>query len=375
MIDVYSRQTVVKRLPTFIDRTDGIQLYTKSNLYPQIIEVVRDESPTGISCVHALANFIKGAGFEDPAFGELVVNDKGDTMNDILAKLAKDAATYKSEFAVHITVNMLGQFNGIEVWPFRDFRLGLPDEDGETRKVKFNSNWERDPYKEVDNVKRIYTYPMFNPNQEEIQEALEMMGVSYPGQVLYPDEYPLATFDSVLDQMQTQEEIGVFRLGSIQNGLQAGSIFTYPGKFEDETERLKFKQKMNEHKGGRGANSIMVIEDPDGTRKASDLVTNLSIQNLDSIHQFISKDSKDQIVEAFAMPKSILGILPESGMFNRQDVLDSFEYYNNSTEEYRNSISSKFKKIFANWHVPVSGNFKIKPRAYGATSTVAQPTV
>lgn len=364
MIEVYKNQTLIKRLPTFIDRTDGIQLYTKSNLYPQIVEVIRDESPTTKACVNALANFIKGNGFEDPAFAELVVNDKGDTMNDILAKLAKDAATYSCNFSIHLTVNMLGQYNGMEVWPFRDFRLGLQDEDGEVREVKFNSNWERDPYKEVDNVKRIYTYPRFNPDPEVIKEGLDLMGVEYPGQVLYPDEYPLATHDSVLDQGQTQEEIGVFRLGSIQNGLQAGSIFSYPGKFEDETQRQAFKRKLNEHKGGRGANSIMVVEDPDGTRKASDLVTSLSIQNLDTIHQYISKDSKDQIVEAFAMPKSILGILPDSGMFNKQDVMDSYEYYNIYTQEYRNSVSATFKKIFSNWHQPVNGNFKIKARSY-----------
>jgi hypothetical protein len=69
-------------------------------------------------------------------------------------------------------------------------------------------------------------------------------------------------------------------------------------------------------------------------------------------------------MEAFAMPKGILGVLPESGMFNQQQLADEYTYYNTITRDYRADISEAFKKIFANWHTPVQSEFRIKELQY-----------
>ena len=252
------------------------------------------------------------------------------------------------------------------------WRFGLPDENGDIHDYKYNSNWERDPYKELSNAKNIIEYDKFNPDPEAIKEEINEHGLSYKGQVFYftplEDQYPLATFDSVLDQGQTQEEIGLFRLSSIQNGLNATNIFSYPGKFEDKQKEQDFIESISQFKGGAGAGSTIVIEDESGTRKAQDLVTPLSLQNNDKIHEFISKDDKNAIMEAFAMPKGILGVLPEAGMFNQENLQQEYIYYNSITRDYRTDISDAFKKIFSNWHKPVTSEFKIKELTYGQAS-------
>ncbi len=376
MIEYVRYDPDVKRLRTFVDLTDDIQWYTRNNLYPQIVESVRDRSYTIKSACEELGNFINGEGFADSSFADLVVNSKGQTSNDILSLLKVDAATYSGGFVVHLGVNMLGEYNNLSVWPLSNFRFGLPDDNGDVHDYKFNSNWEQDPYKEVNKAKRIFTYPKFNPNSEAIKEAIEEMGMTYPGQVLYfsplEDQYPLATFDSVLDQGQTQEEIGIFRLASIQNGLNATAIFSYPGKFENKQKEDEFKASINQFRGAEGAQSTIVIEDESGLRKAQDLVTPLTLPNNDKIHEFISKDDKNAIMEAFAQPKGILGVLPESGMFNQQQMQEDYIYYNTKTRKYRRQVTSVFKKIFANWHQPVSGNFEIKELTYGTPVTTVQ---
>lgn len=380
MIEVVRYDPDIKRLRTFIDRTDGIQWYTRNNLYPQIVEAVRDRSYTIKSACDRLSKFLRGEGFEDKALADLVVNSKGQNMNNVLKALVNDAATYSGSYVAHLGVNLLGEYNNLSIWPLAYWRLGLPDENGDVHDLKYNSNWEQDPYKEISNAKNIIEYPKFNPDPEVIKAEIEewnSKGLDYPGQVFYfsplEDQYPLATFDSVLDQGQTQEEIGIFRLASIQNGMNAGSIFSYPGEFTDTTKERDFKESLNEYKGGKGANSIIVIEDPSGLKKAQDLITPLTIQNADKIHEFISRDDKNAIMEAFAMPKEILGVLPESGMFNQQQLVDSYYYYNTITRDYRQDISDGLRKIFANWYQPVSENFKIKELQYlqGATT----PTV
>jgi len=362
----------VKRLRTFVDRTEGIQWYTRNNLYPQIVEAVRDRSYTIKSACDRLSKFLRGEGFEDKSLADLVVNSKGLTLNNILKQVAIDGASFSGSFVVHLGVNMNGQYNNISVWPLQYWRFGLPDENGDIHDYKYNSNWERDPYKELSNAKKIIEYPKFNPDPEFIKEQIEEYGIEYPGQVFYftplEDQYPLATFDSVLDQGQTQEEIGLFRLSSIQNGLNATNIFSYPGKFEDKQKEQDFIESISQFKGGAGAGSTIVIEDESGTRKAQDLVTPLSLQNNDKIHEFISKDDKNAIMEAFAMPKGILGVLPEAGMFNQENLQQEYIYYNSITRDYRTDISDAFKKIFSNWHKPVTSEFKIKELTYGQAS-------
>jgi hypothetical protein len=157
--------------------------------------------------------------------------------------------------------------------------------------------------------------------------------------------------------------------------MNAGSIFSYPGKFEDANKENQFKDSLNQYKGGKGANSIIVIEDESGLRKAQDLITPLTIQNADKIHEFISRDDKNAIMEAFAMPKEILGVLPESGMFNQQQLVDSYYYYNTITRDYRLDISDSLKKVFSNWFTPVEANFKIKELEYvkGSVAVEGQP--
>jgi len=184
----------------------------------------------------------------------------------------------------------------------------------------------------------------------------------------------MATFDSVLDQGQTQEEIGIFRLSSIQNGLNAANIFSYPGKFENEKKAFEFKQSLNEFKGGHGAGSTLVIEDESGLKKAEDLITPLTLQNNDKIHEFISRDDKNAIMEAFAMPKGILGVLPETGMFNQQQLEEEYYYYNSITRDMRTDISAAFKKIFSNWHQPIKSDFKIKELVYKKQTTSVTAT-
>lgn len=374
----------IKRLRTFIDRTEGIQWYTRNNLYPQIVESVRDRSYTIKSACDRKVKFLRGEGFEDPALADIIVNSKGNKLSQILKFLTIDAATYSGSFVAHLGVNLLGQYTDISIWPLRYWRFGLPDFNGDVHDYKYNSNWEQDPYKEVDNSKKIFTYPKFNPDPEAIKEQISEWGIeNYPGQVLYftsiEDEYPLASFDSVLDQGQTQEEIGIFRLASIQNGLNAGSIFSYPGKFENKEKENQFKEELNEYKGGQGANSIIVIEDESGQRKAQDLITPLTLPNNDKIHEFISRDDKNAIMEAFAMPKGILGVLPETGMFNQQQLEEEYMYYNSITRDERDDISKAFQNIFANWKTPIQSDFKIKELKYikGAemqsTTTGEQP--
>jgi hypothetical protein len=363
-----------ERIPIFIDRTQGIQAWDSDNLYPQRADQVRKNSRTTKIAVKRLAGFLAGQGFADPALASLIVNSRGETLNDILDQISQDAAQFEDSYALHFKYNLNYQIAEISVVSLLHTRFGLPDEDGIHFDIKVNNNWERNPQKNLHQYWNIYEYPVFNPDPEVVKQQIEYYGVDdYPGQVLFftvkPGVYPEATFDAVFDQAQTQAELGIFDLNAVQQGFTATTIFKYPGTFEDEADEREFTKGLAPNKGSAGANSIIVVEDPNGVHRGQGtLVESLQLPNVDRIHENTEKTVKHAIRENFSMPAEILGMMPESGMFNKEQMNDAFIYYNDVVQTSRDRISRQFKKIMQYWKQPMQSDCIIKPKVYGTTS-------
>lgn len=375
MVYNLQREPLLKRLPTVIDRTYEVQAYDVDNLYPQRAEEVKNRSYTLKSAVERLAEFIDGEGFEDFNLATLILNSEGQTANEVLDIIAQDKACFNG-IALHIKYNLNYKISEVTPIEFMFCRLGIPDENGHVHEIKYNTNWERDFAKTENNLFEIYTYPVFNPNPEVVKEQIAEYGFeNYPGQILYwtpkPGIYPKAPFDPVFDNAQAQSEIGVFELASIQNGFTATTIFKYPGQFESDEKRREFKKKLDMHKGAKGAKSTIVVENPSG--EELDLVETIQMQNTDRMFEFTSKNVKNAIRECLSMPAEILGQLPETGMFNQQQIQDAYTYVNAITRGHRNQIERIFQKILAHWKTPLQiKTTRIKPQAYFDQAT-AQP--
>lgn len=367
------KEPYIKRIPTVVDRTYGVQNYDLDNLYPQRADEIRNESFTLKSAIDRITDFIKGQGFEDPLLANLVFNSEGHTGNELLDMIAQDKAPFVG-IALHFKYNLNYRIAEITPLNWQFCRLGLPDDRGNVWDIKYNTNWERDPYKHLTNIIQVESYPIFNPDPNVVREEMEEHGWEcYPGQILYwtpkPGVYPKARFDAVMDNAQTQAEIGVFQISALQNGFTASKIFKYPGTFENDKERQDIKDKLNPHKGSRGANSLIVVETPDGQEKQS-LVEDIQLTNTDKMYEFTSKDARNAIRESMGMPAELLGQLPESGMFNQQQMQDSYTYANTMTQGDRDQLERIFKKIMLYWKDSVVfTSFKIKTLVYGATAS------
>ena len=377
MVYSFERQVYQKRLPTVIDRTWGIQAYDVDNLYPQRADEVRKRSYTTKSAVERLAEFIDGEGFEDNVLANLIVNSEGMTANDVLDFIAQDKAPFCG-FALHFTYNLNYKISQITPIDFMFCRFGLPDRFGNVCDIKYNNNWEMDYNKVIDRLFQIDEYPVFNPDPNVVKAQIQQYGFDkYPGQILLwtpkPGIYPAASFDPVFDNAQTQSEIGVYELYAVQNDFGIEKIFKYPGTFEDEDKKREFKRRLDAHKGPKGAKSTMVVENPTG--QELNLIESIQMQNTDKMFEFTSKNVKNAIRESMAVPAPIIGQLPENGMFNQEQIKDSYTYFNALTRGHRNQIERVFKKIMAYWKDPIQiTSFRIKPQAYGDDATGGQST-
>lgn len=377
MIYSSQRDVLIKRLPTIIDRVYNIQSYDLDNLYPQRLDEIRKRSFTLRSRIERTAEFIDGEGFEDQILAEHIFNCEDQTGNDILEAIAKDKASFG--FALHFKYNPF-TYRIMEITPveFMFCRLGLPDENGNVCEIAYCRNWERDPYKEIEFTINIDYYPVFNPNPDVVREQINQHGFDcYPGQILFwtpkMGVYPEASFDAVADNAQTQGEIGTYQLATIQNDFGIEKIFKYPGTFETDQQKKDFKKGLEPNLGAKGAKSTIVVEVPNGSdMPAGGLIESIQMQNTDKMYEFTSKDVRNAIREDGAVPAAVLGQLPDTGMFNQEQITDSFNYFNSITRNHRNQISRVFKRIMKYWKEPLPiTSFKITPQSYGDTPVQA----
>ena len=368
MIYGYKYEPIRERVPKWIDRRFHIQGYGEDNLYPQRTLIARDGSKTAKTCCDRYGEFLNGEGFTDPRLASLVLNKKGHTGNDLLDHVAKSLATHNG-FFVHVGYNLNYKASSFKVVNFEYNRFDIPDDDGEFFLIKYCNNWENNPWKNPRSYMEIVPYPVFNPDPVVVKEQIEQAGgiLNYTGQMFYwvpeEDQYPKSTFDVVMDQAQTQQEIAIFDLAMEQNGFKAGHAMLYPSKFESKKEEQEFKDGINDFTG-RGAGGVLILENPDGNLKANEMIAPLQMQNTDSLHVNVDKRSKNDIREAFGMPAEIIGQLPESGMFNTQQMTEAYTYYNSLTRNGRNIISRQLKKLFSAWYAPVTEDFSIIPQSY-----------
>lgn len=375
MIYGYKYEPLLIRVPTWIDRRYQIQGFDADNLYPQRAKEAKNRSYTANIACNRYGEFLNGEGFTDQKLALTVLNRKGHTANDFLDHIC-NSAKWANGFFIHVGYNLNYKINSVKVLDFEFNRFGLPDEEGYFSIIKYSTNWERNPNKNINPGIEICDYPVFNPDPNVVKEQIEAAGgiLNYKGQIFYwtPEEgqYPKATFDTVLDQAQTQAEIGIFDLAMEQNGFKAAHVMGYPGKFETLQEEQRFKDGINSFTG-QGSGGVLVIENPDGTLKMSDMITSLQMQNTGDLHVSVDKRVRDAIRVAFGMPAEIIGEMPESGMFNQQQMQDAYVYYNSITRSMRNIISRQVKRILDNWYVPITDDFSIIEQKYSVGVTVA----
>lgn len=373
-MNIVRQDAYTKRNPIYIDRTVGIQAWGSDNLYPQRADQTRKKSFTTKIAVKRLAGFLSGRGFTDPLLGNMVVNSEGQTWNDVLRLMAKSAAMIEGSYVLHLKHNLLGQISEIIPVSIENARFGMPDQDGDVFDIKICNNWEQDPYKNVNLVRQVYEYPIFNLDPEVVKSQIAEYGTdAYPGQMLFktptPNIYSDATFDAVMDHAETQGAIGRYNYKAVKNGFTGTTIVKSPGKFNSKEERQEFQRDLNTMKGEENANAIIVVENENGAMDdAKKFVEHLTPPNTDKMYEVTERVTKNSIRENFSFPMEILGATPESGMFNKESIAESFAYVNAFTEEDRDDISSQVAKIMRNFVRPVTmGDWSITPQSYGTT--------
>jgi len=326
------------------DFSKQVLQYGLYNNYPQLINALYQRSGTASVCVDIFASFIYGEGFQNPDLGEARINNKGETFNDLLRKVAKSIATFRGA-ALHFNFNMLNEVTTIHGLEFEWCRLGLPSPDLWSDYVAYWDDWDNQSARHDRSQADIEYFPRFNI--DNVESEIEEAGFSkHPGQVLYFGldgfGYPRSSFDSVLEDVETNSRIKNFKRNTVKNGFAASALIEYPGKFESEEERLAFLRNANSMTGDESAGSVKVVEN----QYAGELPFKIHIlqpANVDKQFEITEKTVKANIIENYNIPKPL--ITGSEQVFSQDQIRESYVIYNEITRPIRQAVSSMFMKF------------------------------
>ena len=351
----------------------GVLGYDIDNHYPQrVIDIVND-SGTATTALKTFTKFVSGAGTKNEDFGKVKINKNGLTVNRLIRKIAESKGKFNG-VALHFNYNGLGQKTEVNFIPFEYNRLTLEEGDYPDR-VAIYDDWNNRKNKNIkkDKVEYIHKY---NPKEvlDQVQQEEGEKDVdkweSFKGQVWYytPNGgYPLAPFDSVLEDMQTEAQTKRFKNSTATNNFLASHI-VITGKEEDEegnplAEGEGIGATLSEFTGGDGAAGLIHIE-----KEFEDeffQLEKLDHQDYDGLYQFTEESSRDSILRNFLIPPTLL-IQTAGKLGTSREIADAASYYNDITEDDRKMIAEILKEAFTGFVFDVnpSGDYSIKPLEY-----------
>ena len=358
-------KSTAQKVTQRIDVIDNIGFFVKKydfdNKYPQRVTDIVNDSGTAKTCLKLYEKFVFGGGLKDTDFYKSKINSKGETTDKFVRKLVKDFGKFGG-VAIHVNYNGLYQKREVSLIPFEFCRL-VPEGDERYGMIEVYDDWGMTKHKKFDKTDIVYINP-YNPANVE-QEVEDAGGwENYKGQIYYSpmNEYPLAPFDAVLEDMLTEGQLKKFKHSTATDNFLASHLLVM-GKTESDEDAELFDENMRAFQGGEGAGRIMVIE-RESNEEAIEL-KKLDIQNYDGLYEYTENSSRDAIIKMFLIPPVLL-LRVQGSLGTSKEISDAFDYYNGITSDDRLVVEEILTEIFSNFYYNIcpSNDYSILPLKY-----------
>ena len=355
---------VEKRITAVDNKSLGIINYDFDNLYPQRINDIVNNSGTAVTCLRMYSKYAMGGGAKDETFYKAKVNSKGLTVDKLIRKMTYSKGKYQS-IVLHVNYNGLLQITEASFVPFEYCRLVPQDDVDNAGKIAVYDDWGKVKKKSIDK-KKVDFINIYNPSNV-LQEVEEAGGwENYKGQMLYwtPDglEYPLAPYDSVLEDMMTEGQLKFFKNNTASKNFLASHLLIV-GKSESEEDAEEFDENLRMFQGGDGAGTLLVLERENNDEQIE--LKKVDIQNYDKLYEYTENSSRDSIIKNFLIPPVLL-LRTAGSLGTSKEISDASDHYNTITYDDRLVIEEILKEIFSKFYYNIcpSNDYSILPLKY-----------
>ena len=355
-----------------VDKRNECFNFGKDNAFPSLVEALINISVTAKTCVDRVSKAIYGGSFGEQ--GDVIVNSKGQTLNEVLRIASREYAKHNNVF---IQIGYDGNFDykSIVVIPVTYSRVGKDDDKGYSGKFLIYDNWDKTKGKKIQG-NQFTVINRFSKNKEIVEKQIENLESlsEYNGQIIHIKKddafvYSLTDLNPVLSECLLEGNSQTFRSRGAEKGfLNTKLLSTQP--FASDTERRIFKKELNEVRGANNSSEVIVME---ASQQTDDLSKQIKIEDLsspynDKLFEYSDTQAEKNICKAYSVPLMLVNpsdssLFGNSGESLREAKKQLFE----SREEDRNQLEEIFAYIMKNFTEPVTGLEIINP--YEETKT------
>lgn len=340
---------IPERLTVKVNKTEGILNWDTDNCYPQRIIALLEASGRALACTEAYAKFIEGDGFKDLTFYKSRVNNDGLTMDKLLRLLVADYARLRG-FAIQINYNALFKITELNYVPFEHTRLCIPDDENYSGTIAIYPDWDKSRQRYIKKTDLDFIN-VFDPDPEVIQYQVESAGGwdKYNGQVFWysgagKGTYPTAIMDSVIEDVDTDAQIKVFKNRNSRVGFIDPVMMVHKGKFETDKEREEFMAALRKYQGSEQEGNIMLIEV--NQDEAIPELKQFTTPDKDRKYENTEKTIHDNIRRAVLVPKVLLSDDVPGSLGASNEINNACVYYSALTNKERRVFEETFQMLY-----------------------------
>jgi hypothetical protein len=346
------------------------------DLFPQYLQFVVKNSKSLLKAINKKGTFLFGAGFEDEALGKIVINKKGQKLNDLLLRTCIDIAMYNN-FAWHITYNARAQVTSIDKLGFEKVRICEPDEDGEIRKLAYLHQYNKFSTRASRVTYVADEYDIFDADSETVKNQIRRDGgvyvsdnelvMDYKGQILYfqfgdsfGEYYTSPCYLPTLQDAENEYLLSVSKKSDIESGFKSKVILTKIGNANpDEATRQRDAENYQNSVGVEGSSMFLEYAQDVQSKTQVDVI---QTPDLAKSYQYAEESISKNIESMFGIPKDLISHSEGSDFLGDSEKIRRLFDFLQKTElnPVQQSISETFAKVFANWRTPIQSEFKIK---------------
>lgn len=340
--------------------------FGKDNAFPSLVEALINISVTSKTCVDRVAKAIYGGSFGE--LGNIVVNSKGQTLNEVLRIAAREYSKHNNCY-IQVAYDGNFDFKAIVVVPVSYVRLGKDDDKGYSGKFIIYNNWDKSRGSKIMSS-NFTVVDRFNPKKEVIEKQIEKAGdiAKYNGQLIHVKKdnafvYSLTDLNTVLSEALLEGNSQTFRSrGSEKGFLNTKLLTTQP--FASDEDRRDFKKELNSVRGAGNSSEVVLLE---ASQQTDDLSKQIKLDDLsspynDKLFEYSDKQAEKNICKAFSVPQVLVNPSDNSMFGNSGEMLkEAKRQLYESREEDRDQLEEVFVMLMKKFQKPVEGLKIINP--------------
>lgn len=328
-IDKYTETNIVDAEEKKINGKDFIS-WGSDNKYPNFLWGLYNTCSTLQTIINGTGDYVCGDDIVCNVSGfTSTVNKKGETMSDIIQKIAIDYLVFGS-FAVQVIRNING---GVAEIYWLDINKLRSDEKNEV--FYYSEDWN----KSYGRVKTLI-YPKFKQGDSNPTSIFYFKGNKSRG------VYGMPIWAAAVKNAQIENNITDFHLNEIENNFMTSKLISFNNGQPSDEQKEEIERNLNEKFAGAKNAARVMISFSDSKENAPEVIS-LSTDDFAERYASLEKRNKEQIFCAFRATPVLFGLVTESNGFATSEYSDSYKLFNKTVvSPVQTAIKDTFDKIF-----------------------------